>query len=105
MGGNNMAKKYIDANRLKFKIKNRIEELDEQIVDISDSKAALKSEELLRVLDLINSLQQEQPEDLEEEIEKYLEPISCAFIRAQPFNSLERCARHFYELGLNAKED
>lgn len=55
-----MAKKYIDAELLKTKIKERIEELDEQIVDLSDSKAVLKNQELLRVLALIDSLQQEQ---------------------------------------------
>ena len=43
--------------------------------------------------------EEQKPVDLEEEIRKYLEPITCADIRIEPFNSLERCARHFYELG------
>lgn len=40
-----------------------------------------------------------EPVDLEKEIRKYLEPITYADIRIEPFNSLEKCARHFYELG------
>jgi hypothetical protein len=46
----------------------------------------------------------EEPVDLEKEIRKYLEPITYADIRIEPFNSLEKCARHFYELGFNAKK-
>ena len=47
-----------------------------------------------------------QPEvDLEKEIDKYCEPIQAWQIQEAPFTSIENCARHFYELGLNASKD
>ena len=110
-----MAKKYIDADRLKFKIKNRIEELDEQIIDISDSKAALKSEELLRVLDLIDSLQQEQPKgdlavDIEMEWDSFNKNVVVYGEESEEvvwlnWLSFVDVATYFYELGLNARKE
>lgn len=79
--------KYIDADRLKAKIKERIEELDEQIVDLSDSKAELRGRELLRVLDLIDSLQQEQPDmDLENYISNKLHELGADLINHKPYS-------------------
>ena len=50
--------------------------------------------------------QQEQPEvDLEKEIDRYCKPIQAWQIQEAPFTNLENCARHFYELGLNARKE
>ena len=51
-------------------------------------------------------LKQEQPEvELEKEIDKYLMPIEAWQIQEAPFSSMENTARHFYELGLNARKE
>jgi len=50
-------------------------------------------------------LLQEQPEvNLEKEIDNYLAPIMAWQIQEEPFTSMENIARHFYKLGLNARE-
>ncbi len=61
---------------------------------------------LATILNIIDTLLEEKPsEDLEKEIDDYLEPIKAWQIQEAPFTNLENCARHFYELGLNARKE
>lgn len=57
-----------------------------------------------RILNIIDSLQQEQPEvEIEKGIEDYWKahgPMSHA-----EYDRLAKCARHFYELGFNARKE
>lgn len=60
-----------------------------------------------KVLDCISSLQQNQPEvDLEKEISKWLEDGDITDTRFDDYDDsdIERTARHFYELGFNARK-
>ena len=57
-----------------------------------------------KILNIITSLQQEQPEvDLEREIIKYKVPFSDdrEYLNEQTIDAI---ARHFYEFGLNARK-
>ena len=55
-----------------------------------------------KILDIITSLQQEQPEvDLEKEIKNYL-ATKCA---GDDEPSVSEIARHFYALGLDARKE
>lgn len=40
--------------------------------------------------------------DLEKEIDDYLLPITAQDVKEEPFTQLEKCAKHFFELGLKA---
>ncbi len=94
--------KYIDADKL-------IAEIERQNVD----KKVI--EPLIRI---ITSLQQEQPEaDLEKEIATYFHDwiddveenvnpngIEISKGRYAHLSDIEQAARHFYELGLNARK-
>lgn len=102
--------KYIDSEKLIAEIDNRIERCEEcerdGYPDMTSSEATLKS---FRVF--IASLQQEQPEaDLEKEIKlcwmNWLSPSNKKEVEGVlPKTEFEMYARHFYELGLNAKKD
>ena len=88
-----MAKKYIDAEKL-------IANLERQNVD----KKVIEP-----VIRIINSLQQEQPsEDLEAEMGRFLANVTPSFkdgsyrITRYGFRAV---ARHFYELGQQAKQE
>ncbi len=102
--------KYIDADKLKSIIKSQIKERKEWMKDIdrSDRQDQLWSDlngEDMSILQIINSLQQEQPEvDLEKEIEKFLaSEDSTSYDNAGTykvsFKDPVKIARHFYELG------
>ena len=67
-----MAKKYIDADKLKAEIERRKRELDEQIVDIQDSKAVLRKDELQRLLSFLDTLSEKPDKSLEEEYMDYV---------------------------------
>ena len=96
--------KYIDAEKL-------IKAIEGKGLDCS---FALKMERL-DTLALIDSLQQEPPEvDLEKEVHRFFE--DCIEVYEVPLygkvkegvisvDCYEITARHFYELGLNAKEE
>lgn len=92
--------KYIDADKL-------IKAIEEKGLDCS---FALKMERL-DTLALIDELQQEQPEaDLEEEIDKVIADYSFTkTIDSGGFKTTvldyAKIARHFYELGLNARKE
>ena len=83
--------KYIDADKLIAEIERR--RLSNRYIDTEDYENEL--------LEIIDSLQQEQPEvDLEKEIKNYL-ATKCA---GDDEPSVSEIARHFYELGLNARK-
>ena len=42
--------------------------------------------------------------DLEKLIEDYMLPISAQDVKEEPFTQLEKCAKHFFELGLKTRE-
>ena len=89
--------KYIDGEKLKRFVKS-IGLTPQKSADYNDGRDDVK----MMVLDIINRLQQEQPEvDLEKEIEEYF-PES-AFYTGWNYDDMEEVARHFYELGKNSK--
>ncbi len=109
--------KYIDADRLRAKIERRLDELNPKTGMFGDRplravnpKTFPRERELEKVLDLIDSLQQEQPEvDLEKEIEEQFDRVCDGAEHVPVANLLRptftRIARHFYELGLNARKE
>lgn len=103
--------KYIEAYKLKAEIKWKIAEIEKEPAPADRETILLQMckinafREVLSVINRIETLQQEQPEmDLEKEIDNYLYPIQPWEVMEEPFTSLEKCARHFYELVLNARK-
>jgi len=106
--------KYIDADRLRAEI----EKVYKSVIQPWLSGVSATSAIYDYVLPLIDSLQQEQPEvDLEREIDRaweYLEKdyspsaldksviIVSGLVGEKQFS---RIARHFYELGFNARKE
>lgn len=77
--------KYIDVDKLKAAINDKV------------------TRNKMFVLNLIDSLQQEQPEvDIKKELHAYI--CSDEYMNTREDGSL-LIARHFYELGLNAKKE
>jgi len=98
--------KYIDAEKLKEKIDEiRHNWLDDSTgLEVGEFGAELGAAESIldSIDDIIDSLQQEQPEvDLEKEATKFVQ--SKEFIESEESPVL-LIARHFYELGLNARK-
>lgn len=103
--------KYINAEKLK----RFVEELKERAKRNRYDSWGIVPDALEEVEGFITSLQQEQPEvDLEKEIAKENEKWTCyeeigfgALYDARPFDGrdIDRIARHFYKLGLNAIKD
>ena len=97
--------KYIDADKLIAEIR---ELRSESCISESDEYYEIAKSE---IIDIITSLQQEQPEvDLEKEITPSLvENMLCEFgvqsIEDVDSECLADIARHFYELGLNARKE
>lgn len=100
--------KYIDVDLLLKEIEKKSHE--EQGFSSEDSEYGYRScaRDLLA---FINSLQQEQPEvDLEKEIERFLNSEeSTSHTNAGgydvAFKDSVKIARHFYELGFNARKE
>lgn len=94
--------KYIDADRLKA-------EIDRQKIGYNtDGKHSAEYNTCRKILDIIASLQQEQPKvDLEEEITKWIDSGDITDTRFADYDDsdIERTARYFYELGLNARKE
>ena len=91
--------KYIDTEKLKAEIERfSATEYEGNTLGEDVAKGALD----YVLEEIIPSLQQEQPEvDLEKEIEEY-----CGDRNVRPVPDLmEQVARHFYELGLNARKE
>ena len=90
--------KYIDVDLLLKEIEKKSHE--EQGFSSEDSEYGYRScaRDLLA---FINSLQQEQSEvDLEKEIQRYL----CEECSSDDEPTIAEIARHFYELGFNARK-
>lgn len=99
--------KYIDVDKLNAGIERQQRKLillsNTEQVDVRRD-CALQNGVYSYVLDLINSLQREHPEvDLEKEIEECF-PES-AFYTGWNYDDMIEVARHFYELGLNARKE
>jgi hypothetical protein len=123
--------KYIDAEKLIAEIERQQEQLrmccGERVFSGKEKRDMIVAyEEVDRLRTLITSLQQEQPVvDLEKEIEDYAYSLphsstgSSAYVSDKrlpiarqfgikhewSFDYVEEIARHFYELGLNARKE
>ncbi len=92
--------KYIDAEKFRALLVERYNAF--QIGQHSPFRNG-KVESLRETVELIDSLLQEQPEvDLEKEIEEYFPEET--FYTGWNYDDMEEVARHFYELGLNARK-
>lgn len=97
---NRLIMKYIDAEKLKEIIDEKWKELADKNVKVGGGKWDAEINTYLSVLRLIDSLQQEQPEvDLEKEIIRYQREDM------DRDTTVKDVARHFYELGLNARKE
>jgi hypothetical protein len=108
--------KYIDAEKLIAGI-DRLKTIFEEMSAIDGPRKEFfcgKKEMAVQTIGIITSLQQEQPEvNLEKEIEKMI--YSCFFdlegiaivgtSEYATVDDMAYIARHFYELGLNARKE
>ena len=94
--------KYIDAEKLKAEIERR--RLSNRYIDTEDYEAEL--------FDIINFLQQEQP-DMDLDFQRFAKEMDTVFAlpasqtkntEEEPLNWEYTIAKHFYELGRNTKE-
>ena len=93
--------KNIDADVLKAEIEKRKNICKGIFERDSDTYYQGKAVAYQETLSFINSLQQEQPaKDLEEEIKRYIPRDQCPVP-----DLMEAVARHFYELGQQAKKE
>lgn len=84
----------IDAEKLKEKV-------TELIASTRQKDWPIAEYYLKRVMNIVDSLQHKQPEvDLEKEIQRYL----CEECSSDDEPTIVETARHFYELGLNARK-
>ena len=95
--------KYIDAEKL-------IVEIERQKIGYNtDGNHAAEYETCKKILNITNSLQQEQPEvDLEKEFEDYLDNVEGQPRMWHPDEQIEWAkdiARHFFELGIKAGKE
>ena len=116
--------KYIDADKLKIKVDSFMDNLWKVLPDCSNVESGELSireasnlgayKALESVMYMIDSLQKEQPEvDLEEEIVKYFQgcwpgmktPEACNHHLVFTPPAIMKMAKHFYELGLNARKE
>ena len=59
-----------------------------------------------KIFSFITSLQQEKPEvDLEEALDEYYKIVDWSPAEAIEYDTHKDIARHFYELGLNARKE
>lgn len=100
----------IDAEKLKSIIKVQIKERKKWMknIDRSDRQDQLWSDlngEDMSILQIIDSLQQEQPEvNLDESINDFLLNNSEFLVERDSKDVVQKLARHFYELGFNARK-
>lgn len=104
--------KYIDADRLKAEIEREIYEISHPLKDGYEVQSIGKIEGLSELLEIIDSLQQEQPEvDLENEINRFLSNATMMnkgeWKGKYPISEMGFgvVARHFFNLGLNARKE
>ena len=79
--------------------------VDKKGNDWVDSVSMLnaKIDTLQSLLSIISPLEVKEV-DLEKEIDRYCEPIQAWQIQEAPYTNIEKCARHFYELGLKTQK-
>lgn len=70
-----------------------------------DSNHHIQAAECASILDFLDTLEEEPNKDLEEEINRYLEPIHAADIQFEPFTQMTKCARHFAKWGADHLRD
>lgn len=103
--------KYIDADRLRAEIERKRDSALERQKNLEKiGQDTVLNEmiafELNRLISFVDSLQQEQPKgDLEKEVEKYLLDNADFVIKSTSNEMVNTLARHFYELGLNARKE
>ena len=88
---------------IRQEIKRRIKELDEQIVDIYDSKAVLRKDELQRLLSFIDTIEESVSDNLEEAAEQYAIPFNDTTYGVEySFKGFKAgakwCAEHFRDI-------
>ena len=98
--------KYIDSEKLIAEIGRRKKSIDECPFIEAEFGAEMRREGKIQayneILSLITSLQQEQPEvELEKEIDVWYNTMGIPVTA----DALKETARHFYELGLNARKE
>ncbi len=93
--------KDIDAEQLAEKIEG-IGLYAQKSADYNDGRNDMK----MMVLDLIDSLQQEQSAvDLEKEMDRFFEEMPVLEYENIFEETYQMIARHFYELGLNTRKE
>ena len=105
--------KYINAEKLRKLLANRYEEITVPVLtDEGGLESFYRRSEIHNILKIVDSLQQEQPEvDFKIEERKWVHdavdnifPEDGDFMSEVDFRKiLKDTARHFYELGLNAR--
>ena len=60
--------------------------------------------ELINLVQYINTLEVKEV-DLKKEIDNYTKNILACDVQHEPFTHLYNCAKHFYELGINARKE
>lgn len=86
--------------QIRQEIERRIKELDEQIIDIYDSKAVLRKNELQRLLSFLDTLKKpENPKDLQSLINEASETAQRIIDRHSFYASLPENLRHKYTEG------
>ena len=100
--------KYIDAEKLKAEVEKRREDIKAYCLNPNhDKRYDVVPEQLAYILDIIDSIQQEQPEvDLEKEIQEYIQKLGFGYggwVDGLSDEDLKNIARYFYELGLKSK--
>lgn len=88
---------YIDKSAI-------VAEIDRQKIGYNvDGKHSVEYEITRKIIDIINTIEVKEV-DLGKEIDRYCEPIQAWQIQEAPYTSIEKCARHFYELGLKTQK-
>ena len=82
-------------------------EKEEAIREIKRFMSILPNDMQEAIMALVPELaESEEPEvDLEEEIDNYFDTIQAWQIQEAPFTTMDKCARHFYELGIKARKE
>lgn len=100
----------IDKSAIVDKIEKRMQELRPtntykmQTGERVDRDVLMWLNALTWVKDILNSIETKKV-NLEEEFDRYCENLYVIDIQEEPFAEMYDCAKHFFELGLNAKED
>lgn len=96
---------------VKAEIERRIREYDKSIEKYSNKQKSMKAErdawkwaECKSLLSFIESLEKEPEVDLEKELDRYLRG-EFQQTAGGNFNNYIQVARHFYELGKNARKE